>query len=83
MDWVTLGHFPNTASHVKVFQRKAEDKVAEIFNKNIDGLKVRSKELGGIEENGKVKADYVCRFDLLPRIPSIFMLLGGGRRVSG
>jgi hypothetical protein len=67
--WVALDHFPNTASHVKVFQRKAEDKVAEIFNGNIDGLKVCSKELGGIEEDSKVKADYVCRFDLLPRIP--------------
>ncbi|MFQ5713382.1 MAG: DUF3786 domain-containing protein [Candidatus Scalinduaceae bacterium] len=68
-DWVTLGHFPDTASHVKAFQSKAEDKVAEIFNKNIDDLKLRCKELGGIQERGKVKADYVCHFDLLPRIP--------------
>ncbi len=68
-DWVTLGHFPNTASHVKAFQSKAEDKVAEVFNKKIGSLNVRCKELGGIEESGKVKADYVCRFDLLPRIP--------------
>jgi hypothetical protein len=68
-DWVTLGHFPDTASHVKAFQSKAEDKVAEIFNKNMEGMKVRCKELRGSEESGKVKADYVCRFDLLPRIP--------------
>ncbi len=35
-DWVTLGHFPNTASHVKAFQRSAEEKVAETFNKNMN-----------------------------------------------
>ncbi|KKM19899.1 hypothetical protein LCGC14_1650980 [marine sediment metagenome] len=68
-DWFTLGHFPDTASHVKAFQSKAEDKVAESFNKNMDGMKLRCKELRGSEESGKVKADYVCRFDLLPRIP--------------
>ncbi|MFQ5964989.1 MAG: DUF3786 domain-containing protein [Candidatus Scalinduaceae bacterium] len=68
-DWVMLGSFSNTASHVKAFQRKAEEKVAEIFNKNIDGMKTRCKEMGGIEEQGKMKADYICRFDLLPRIP--------------
>ncbi|NUO08918.1 MAG: DUF3786 domain-containing protein [Candidatus Brocadia sp.] len=68
-DWVTLGHFPNTASHVKAFQRSAEDKIAITFNMNINGLKVRCKELGGVEAQGKMKADHVCRFDLLPRIP--------------
>ncbi|MBE7446748.1 MAG: DUF3786 domain-containing protein [Planctomycetia bacterium] len=68
-DWVTLGYFPNTASHVKAFQRSAEGKVATIFNKNLHGLKVRCKELGGVESQGKMKADYVCRIDLLPRIP--------------
>ena len=68
-DWVTLGHFPDTASHVKAFQSKDEDKVADVFNKNIEGLKMRCKELGGVKTSGKIKADYVCRFDLLPRIP--------------
>lgn len=68
-DWVTLGYFPNTASHVKAFQRNAEEKIAATFNKNMNGLKVRSKELGGVESQGKMKADYICRFDLLPRIP--------------
>jgi hypothetical protein len=68
-NWVTLGHFPNTASHVKAFQRSAEEKVAETFNKNMNGLKARCKELGGVEDHGKMKADYICRFDLLPRIP--------------
>jgi hypothetical protein len=68
-DWVTLGHFPDTASHVKAFQSKDEGKVADVFNKNIEGLKMRCKELGGIKTSGRIKADYVCRFDLLPRIP--------------
>lgn len=68
-DWVTLGHFPNTASHVKAFQRSAEEKVALTFNKNMNRLKARCKELGGKEDSGKMKADYICRFDLLPRIP--------------
>lgn len=68
-DWVTLGYFPNTASHVKAFQRSAEEKVAVSFNKNIAVLKVRCKEFGGIETSGKMKADYIYRFDLLPRIP--------------
>ena len=68
-EWVTLGYFPNTASHVKAFQRSAEEKVATAFNDDIDKLKVHSKELGGIETSGKMKADFVCRFELLPRIP--------------
>ena len=68
-DWVTLGHFPDTASHVKAFQSKDEGKVADVFNKNIEGLKMRCKELGGVKTSGEIKADYVCRFDLLPRIP--------------
>ncbi|MCF6159443.1 MAG: DUF3786 domain-containing protein [wastewater metagenome] len=68
-DWVTLGYFPNTASHVKAFQRSAEEKVAVAFNKNREGLKDRCRELGGVEDSGKMKADYICRFDLLPRVP--------------
>lgn len=68
-DWVPLGYFPNTASHVKAFQRSAEEKVAATFNKGMNILKARCKELGGIEASGKMKVDYVCRFDLLPRIP--------------
>lgn len=68
-DWVTLGHFPNTASHVKAFQRSAEEKIAAAFHKNMNGLKVRCRELGGVEVQGKMKADYIRRFDLLPRIP--------------
>ncbi len=68
-EWVTLGYFPNTASHVKAFQRSAEEKIAATFNKNINGLKLRCKELGGRASQGKMKADYICRFDLLPRIP--------------
>lgn len=68
-EWVTLGHFPNTASHVKAFQRSAEEKVAAAFNKNTNGLKVQSRCLGGVEASGKMKADYIYRFDLLPRIP--------------
>lgn len=68
-DWVTLGYFPNTASHVKAFQRSAEEKIATTFNKNMNGLKIRCEELGGLESQGKMKADYICRFDLLPRIP--------------
>ncbi len=68
-DWVTLGCFRNTASHVKAFQKKSEEKIAEAFNNNIDGLKVRCSELDGREEQGKITADFVCRFNLLPRIP--------------
>lgn len=68
-EWVTLGYFPNTASHVKAFQRNAEEKVAAAFNGDIKKLESHSKELGGIETSGKMRADYVCRFDLLPRIP--------------
>ena len=33
------------------------------------GLKERCKELGGIEDKGKMKADYISCFDLLPCIP--------------
>ncbi len=68
-NWVTLGYFPNTASHVKAFQRSAEEKVAAAFNKDIEQLKARCSELDGIEVPGKMKADYICRFDLLPCVP--------------
>ncbi|MDR4509926.1 MAG: DUF3786 domain-containing protein [Candidatus Brocadiaceae bacterium] len=68
-DWVTLGHFPNTASHVKAFQRSAEEKIAMTFNLDTKGLIARSKEMGGVKEQGKMNADYLFRIDLLPRIP--------------
>jgi len=68
-EWVTLGYFPNTASHVKAFQRSAEDKVSLKFNKNIQALKCRTKEFGGIPAQGKIKADYIFSFALLPKIP--------------
>jgi hypothetical protein len=67
--WITLGHFPNTASHVKAFQSSAERKIAERFKKDVEGLKRRCQELGGIETEGKVKADYIYRFNLLPHVP--------------
>lgn len=70
-NWVTLGHFPNTASHVKAFQRSAEEKVALAFNQDTGKLKARCKELDGSEDigQGKTRADYRYHFDLLPRIP--------------
>ena len=68
-DWVSLGHFPNTASHSKAFQKKAESKIAEKFNNNISGLKVRCKQFEGPEVRDKIKADYVCGFKLLPHVP--------------
>ncbi len=68
-DWVSLGHFPNTASHSKAFQKKAETKIAEKFNSNMSGLKERCRELEGVEIQDKIKADYVCGFKLLPRVP--------------
>ncbi|GJQ57807.1 MAG: DUF3786 domain-containing protein [Candidatus Scalindua sp. AMX11] len=68
-DWVTLGCFRNTASHVKAFHKKSEEKIAEAFNHNIDGLKLRCSQFEGREDQGKITADYVCRFNLLPRIP--------------
>lgn len=68
-EWVTLGYFPHTASHVKAFQRNAEEKVAATFNKNMNRLKTCCKELGGTETQGKMKADYIWRFNLLPKIP--------------
>jgi hypothetical protein len=68
-DWVSLGHFPDAASHSKAFQRKAESKIAEKFNNELNGLKERCKKLEGVEAKSKIKADYVCGFNLLPRVP--------------
>ncbi len=68
-DWVSLGHFPDAASHSKAFQRKAECKIAEKFNSNLNGLEDRCKELDGVEAESKVQADFVCGFKLLPRVP--------------
>jgi hypothetical protein len=66
---VTLGHFPRTATHVKAFQGNAEKKIAERFKDGLNGLQKRCAELGGVEAEGRIKADYSCRFDLLPRVP--------------
>jgi len=68
-DWVSLGHFPDAASHSKAFQKNAEDKISEKFNIDLRGLVSRCNELDGIETSGKLKADYVCGFNLLPRVP--------------
>ncbi|MBS1257616.1 MAG: hypothetical protein MAG551_00660 [Candidatus Scalindua arabica] len=68
-DWVSLGHFHDAASHTKAFQQKAESKIAEKFNSDINGLKNRCKELEGVEVQSEIKADYVCGFELLPRVP--------------
>lgn len=68
-EWIMLGNFRDTASHVKAFQSKAEDKVAETFNERFNELKVRCEELKGVVVEGEMNADYVCRFGLLPRVP--------------
>lgn len=68
-EWISLGNFPHTASHVKAFQSNAEKKVTEIFKNDLDGLKQRCAEMGGSEINGRIKADFTGRFDLLPRVP--------------
>ncbi len=68
-EWVSLGHFPDAASHSKAFQRKAESKIAERFNSNLNGLEERCKELEGEEAKSKIQTDYVCCFNLLPRVP--------------
>lgn len=65
---ITLGHFPHTASHVKAFQSNAEKKISERFGKNLPGLSQRCLELGGMETSVRVKADFSCRFDLLPHV---------------
>jgi len=65
---ITLGHFPQTASHVKAFQSNAEKKISERFCKDLPGLKQRCSELGGREAGGRVKADFSCGFDLLPHV---------------
>ena len=68
-DWITLGHFPHTASHVKAFQSNAEKKIASTFRSDLDGLKKHCAEMEGVEGEGKTKADYFCTFHLLPHVP--------------
>ena len=67
-DLITLGHFPHTASLVKTFQGNAEKKISERFGKDVHGLKQRCSELGSRGTSGLVKADFSCRFDLLPHV---------------
>ena len=67
--WISLGNFPHTASHVKAFQSNAERKVTETFRHDFEGLKRRCSEMGGAGIAGRIKADYTCGFDLLPRVP--------------
>lgn len=69
-NWVTLGYFPDTASHVKAFQSLSEKKVAGTYSdKGIEKLRERAGEFNGRYVEGKMDADLTCRFDLLPRIP--------------
>ena len=68
-DWITLGHFPNTASHVKAFQKNAEQKIADTFKNNLPGLKNQCLRLGGVEADSKAKSDYFCSITLLPLVP--------------
>ena len=68
-NWVSMGHFPDAASHSKAFQKNAEDKISVKFNSDLRGLVSRCSELEGKETIGELKADYVCSFDLLPCIP--------------
>ena len=67
-EWVTLGHFPHTATHVKAFQAAAEKKIAERFRNDLAGLKRCSDELGGAEIKGRVKTDLAMAFNLLPHV---------------
>ncbi|MBI5846936.1 MAG: DUF3786 domain-containing protein [Nitrospirae bacterium] len=68
-EWISLGNFPHTASHVKAFQANAERNVIETFKNDLDGLKQRCLEIGGTEIGSSIKADYTVCFDLLPRVP--------------
>ncbi len=68
-DWITLGHFPHTASHVKAFQSNAEKKIAAAFGNDLEGLKKRCLEIEGVKGEGKAKSDYFCTFHLLPHVP--------------
>ncbi len=68
-DWITLGHFPDTASHVKAFQSNAEKKIGVTFGNDLNRLKIRCAKMGGVEGEGKTKADYFCSFYLLPHVP--------------
>lgn len=68
-EWISLGHFPHTASHVKAFQANAEKKVTETFKNDFNSLRLRCAALEGVEIEGRIKADYTGCFDLLPRVP--------------
>jgi hypothetical protein len=54
---------------VKAFQSSAEKRISSGFARDLEGLKQRCAALGGSETEGKVRADYISRFDLLPRVP--------------
>ena len=66
---LALGLFPHSASLVRAFQSSAEKKIADGFKRDLKGLKQRCGALGGRETEGKVKADYISCFDLLPHVP--------------
>ena len=68
-EWVPFAQFPRTPSHVKAFQKRAEAELAQVFEKNPDGVRERLEKLGGVSPPGDAKADLVCRLELLPRVP--------------
>jgi len=68
-EWIALGQFAHTASHVKVFQSSAEKKIAALYGDDPEGLRRRCAEMGGDEAQSTLKADYCCRFLLLPHVP--------------
>jgi hypothetical protein len=68
-DWVAFDCFPNTPSHIKAFQKTAENQLAAAFAQDPGGIKAHFAEQGGREEQGPISSDYACCLSLLPRIP--------------
>lgn len=68
-DWVAFDHFPRTPSHIKAFQKTAEDELASAFDQDRASFEARLVQQGSTQEHGQIRADYSCRLDLLPRIP--------------
>ncbi len=66
---VPLESFPNTPSHIKSFQKRAESQLGQLYGEDAAGLLARLDELGADRIDSMAQADLAFSLQLLPGVP--------------
>jgi hypothetical protein len=75
-EYVPFEHFPKTPSHVKSFQKRAEDELGRAYGEDAAALREKIAELGGVDCESDAGADHSFQIDLLPRFPLLVRFWG-------